>query len=58
MTAAELIKELKKLENINGENLLCLNVVFTNESGDNTVTEVEVAESYHCGESRKIRLKR
>lgn len=58
MTAAELIKELQKLENINGENLLCLNVVFTDENGDNTVTEVEVVESYHCGESRKIRLKR
>lgn len=58
MTVAELIKELQKLENINGENLLCLNVVFTNESGDNTVTKVEVVESYHCGESRKVRLLR
>ncbi len=56
MTAAELIKELQKLDNINGENLLCLNVVFTDESGDNTVTEVEVVNSDFSGESRKIKL--
>lgn len=56
MTAAELIKELQKLENINGENLLCLNVVFINESGDNTVKKVEVVNSDFSGESRKIKL--
>ena len=56
MTAAELIKELQKIENINGENLLCLNVVFTDESGDNTVTKVEVVNSDFSGESRKIKL--
>lgn len=56
MTAAELIKELQKMENINGENLLCLNVVFTNESGDNTVKKVEVVNSDFSGESRKIKL--
>ena len=58
MTVAELIKELQNLENINGENLLCLNVVVTDENGDQNVKSVEVVESYYCGESRKIRLKR
>ena len=56
MTVNELIKELQKLENINGENLLCLNVVFTDENGDQNVKSVEVVESYNCGESRKVRL--
>lgn len=58
MTAAELIKELQKLENINGENLLCLNVVFSDDDGDHTIKSVEVVESYNSGESRKIRLEK
>lgn len=56
MTVAELIKELQKLENTNGENLLCLNVVFQDDDGDHTIKSVEVVESYNSGESRKVRL--
>lgn len=56
MTAAELIKELQKLENTNGENLLCLNVVYQDDDGDHTIKSIEVVESYNGGESRKVRL--
>lgn len=56
MTVAELIKELQNLENTNGENLLCLNVVVTDESGDNTIESVKVVESCFRGESRKVKL--
>lgn len=56
MTVAELIKELQNLENINGENLLCLNVVVTDENGDHTIKAVDVVENYYSGESRKVKL--
>lgn len=56
MTVSELIKELQNLENINGENLLCLNVVVTDEDGDHTIKSVEVIESCYSGESRKVKL--
>ena len=58
MTVAELIKELQRLENINGENLLYLNVVFPDDDGDHTINSVEVVDSYNSGESRKVRLLR